>query len=169
MTHVLARPFQVALYELVSFGEVSSRQRNFPPAMPRTAFAFPTQTICLAVREARTERCEDTRECCREFFLSATIPASNLGGTLVITATASRGGKAVPTGDIGTCFKAQASGTTPPIPVLPDRTYPATWQAWRLAIAPGSTDQPVDLTVASKLKPDIHLEFQGYFIPNDSA
>ena len=49
--------------------------------------------------------------------------------------------------------------------VLPDKTYPAAWQAWRIGVHESAVVAPFELTAACRLSGDVQLSFQTYFIP----
>jgi len=50
--------------------------------------------------------------------------------------------------------------------VLGKGTYPSCWQAWRIALAPSTTSQPINLSVSVSAPANVECLFQGHFIPN---
>jgi len=177
------RPFQVALYELVPGGQVPSAEIAFPNAPAVAAFAEPTAVVPIMARntsgnigkDEKTvatagvyDAIKESTDAWRGFAVSGNAPVSQSGGTLVVCAVASRNGKAVPTGSIGSYFKTslKMNGTDANMAaVLPDKTYPATWQAWRVGTPASAVVAPFELTVACRLSDDVQLSFQAHFIP----
>jgi len=69
---------------------------------------------------------------------------------------------------MGTFFRARCALTGSPLdltPVLPDKTYPATWQAWRVEIPDGAAGRRFDIAAFCRLPGDIKLAFTAHFIP----
>ncbi|MFA6567911.1 MAG: hypothetical protein WCS96_06835 [Victivallales bacterium] len=177
------RPFQVALYELVLNGEKPSSDLSFPEAPSRQTFTAPTVAVPLEVKETAADIAKEEKivvtagvydavrestDAGRIFTVSGETPAAERGGMLVACAVASRAGKASSTGSMGLFFKTSATlnGMTAEVtPVLPGRTYPATWQAWRMNSPAAPTGMPVGLAIACRLSADIRLDFSAYFIP----
>jgi len=181
------RPFQVALYELVPAGQAPSSEIAFPNAPAVAAFAEPTVAVAIMARntsanigkEDKTvatagvyDAIKESTDAWRGFAVSGNAPVSQSGGTLVVCAVASRNGKAVPTGSIGSYFKASLTmnGTDTSIAaVLPDKTYPATWQAWRIGVPASAVANPFELTIACRLAADVRLDFQAHYISGSTT
>ncbi|HEY3377024.1 MAG TPA: hypothetical protein VGL77_05960, partial [Armatimonadota bacterium] len=179
------RPFQVALYELVPTGESPSVDRHWPDAAPCRAFAEPSVVLAVEATEAGVRRVardesattagvydvtKASHDLWRDFSVIGRAPYSQHGGTLVVAAVATQDGQAVPTGSIGAQFKASAllNGITAVgVPVLPDKTYPATWQAWRMATPPNAAPE-FSLSVSTCLEQAVALAFHAWFIPTES-
>jgi hypothetical protein len=183
------RPFQVALYELVPEGDDPSSDINFPEIPSRQIFMAPTVAVSLDVKETAVDididkdektiitagiydAIKESKDAWRGFSVSGNGPAARHGGTLVGCAIASCADKAVPTGNMGSFFKMAATlngAAEVAVPVLPDKTYPATWQAWRIDSPAVAMDMPFELAVACRLPADVRLEFRAYFIPRDDG
>jgi len=183
------RPFQVALYEIVPDGEAPSLKKSFPATSPLPAFKEPTVEVALEVKDSITgidgtgkppapntgattanEPVKEPAVEWRGFSVAGMTPISSSGGILVVTATASREGKAFSPRNMGTHFKAsvKADGLdTALVPVLPDKTYPATWQAWRITLPENARESSFKLDVASRLDKDVNLAFRGHFVPRE--
>ena len=179
------RPFQVALYELVPERAAPSSDVSFPEVPPRLTFAAPSVAVPLKVKEAAANLLKDTgtvvttgvygavkesKDAWRGYAVSGETPPAQSGGRLVVCAVASCGGKAVPTGNIGSLFKARANMNgrdTDLASVLPEKTYPATWQAWRIDAPTAAAGRSFELDVDCSLAKDIQLEFRAYFIPRE--
>jgi len=95
-------------------------------------------------------------------------PVAPCGGTLVVAACVTRGGRAAPTRNIGSLLKAAVTlngATATATPVLNDLTYPATWQAWRADI-PARDAAEFAVAISSRLAKDADLSFQAWFVPH---
>ncbi len=155
------RPFAVALYEVVADGATPAAGADWPDAGSRQRFAEPSVPVSLTVTEV------DAADPTRGFAVSGRAPASSGGGTLVVAARVTRGGRAAPTGNMGSLLKAEvtlAGVAVPATPVLGAFTYPATWQAWRAAIPAGDAAE-FAVAVASQLAKDTNVTFHGWFVP----
>jgi len=177
------RPFQVALYELVPAGEKPSGTRTFAGVPPVKAFAEPTTPVALAVKNTSADLGKDEKTVAtagvydaikestaawRGFAVTGAIPSPTQGGTLVVCALASRDGKSATTPSIGGFFKASGTANGTPVevaPVLADKTYPATWQAWRIPVPAAAKDGRFAVAIACRLPAEVTLDFQGHFIP----
>lgn len=180
-------PFQVALYELVPNGGMPSSDAKFPeaPALPRSresTVALPLEvkeTAAGILREEKTvvtagvyDAIKESTDTWRGLAVTGHVPASRAGGMLAVTVMASHAGKAAPTGSMGSFFKARVTvnGVTgEAMPVLPDKTYPATWQAWRIDSPAAAAGIPFALAIACRLGADVRLDFRACFIPRDGA
>jgi len=104
----------------------------------------------------------------RRLIVKGQTPASAKGGTLVICTAISKSGSPMAVRNVGRHFSAQAklaSQTTRCQPVLAKATYPAPWQAWRIAIPPSPNPQPFELAITSTLQ-TAELACRGYYIPD---
>lgn len=181
------RPFQVSLYEIVSKGEESTSDIAFPKVLKEDKFENSTSLSIEATKSdiddieldtvfsataAVYDEIKEIKSSWQKYIVSGKMPKSDKGGKLVICAIASKNGKAVPTGSMGSFFKARASIDELSVdikPVLPDKTYPATWQAWRIESNASQTERHFNISIYSALSQDILLEFRAYFIPNSLA
>jgi hypothetical protein len=105
----------------------------------------------------------------QRFTIQAEAPASDRGGILVIAAELKKGDELVSFRDIGTYFSGEAKLAGQPVlcqPVMGKGTYPSSWQAWRIVLAPSAKPQPVELSVSAALPVGIKCVFQGHFVPN---
>jgi len=178
------RPFEVALYELVPAGGEPSGSRSLGAVPAVKAFAEPTAAVPVVARtvaagigkEEKTVATAGVYDAIREstanwrgFAVAGTVPLSSGGGTLVLCALATRAGKAAPTPSIGGFFKAGGTVDGKPAeltPVLAAKTYPATWQAWRVGVPPSTASRPFEIVLATRLPEDVAIEFRGHFIPD---
>jgi len=87
---------------------------------------------------------------------------------LVICTEISKSGSPMAVRNVGTKFSAQAklaNRSTLCQPVLAKATYPAPWQAWRIAIPPSSKPKPIELAITTTLQ-SAELKCGGYYIPD---
>jgi hypothetical protein len=79
-----------------------------------------------------------------------------------------RGGAPAPLGNVGSHFSVrgtlggQAADWTP---VLGKATYPAPWQAWRLALPPASDGKPFELSIITTMPANLDWVYQAHFVP----
>jgi len=95
-------------------------------------------------------------------------PATTAGGLLVVAAEMRRGGTPAPIHNVGSHFTARGTlggQDTAWTPVLGKATYPAPWQAWRVALPPGSGAQPFQLHIATTLPGNLDWKYKAWFIP----
>lgn len=96
------------------------------------------------------------------------VPASSIGGMLVISVAMKAGGQPMRDGSLGKHLTAEgtlAGQTVLWEPVLGTATYPSCWQAWRTAVAPSAQARPFELTIANTFGPDVQLAPKGHFLP----
>jgi hypothetical protein len=89
------------------------------------------------------------------------------GGMLVVSVKMSREGKPLAVRNVGRHLRAEgvlAGRTVNWQPVLGDATYPAPWQAWRLAVEPSSKSSPFQLDITTTNSSRADLICRGYFI-----
>ena len=94
-------------------------------------------------------------------------PASRNGGTLVVTLEMGKDGKPLAMHNVGAHFWSQATLAGKPVtftPVLGNATYPAPWQAWRLAIEPSAQPQPFELSITTRVAPIVQRTWKGHFL-----
>ena len=104
----------------------------------------------------------------RRLIVRGQAPSSSEGGTLVICTEISKSGSPMAVRNVGTKFSAQAklaNRSTLCQPVLAKATYPAPWQAWRIAIPPSSKPKPIELAITTTLQ-SAELKCGGYYIPD---
>jgi len=103
------------------------------------------------------------------FRVTGHSPAAPCAGLLVVTVEMrTRDGRHYETRNVGSLF--EATGTlsgqaTAWQPVLGHRTYPSSWQGWRVPVLPAATPQPFELTITPKVASDIVLKWQAHCIP----
>ena len=97
------------------------------------------------------------------------VPANKSGATLVVSLEMKRRSDLVWVRNVGAHFSGDgrlAGESAPFEPVLGKATYPAPWQAWRLAVEPSAAPQAFELTVSSTVSPDVELPCEAHFVPN---
>jgi hypothetical protein len=107
----------------------------------------------------------------RTIVLKGLAPSTVSGGQLVLTAEMARGGVPAPIPNVGSHFTATgrlSGGAAPWMPVLGRQTYPASWQAWRLAVEPATAARPFELSIGTTLAPSLDWRYRGYFVPKGS-
>jgi hypothetical protein len=95
-------------------------------------------------------------------------PATAAGGLLVLTAEMRRGGAPMPIHNVGSHFSAQGTlgrQNAAWTPVLGKATYPAPWQAWRIALPAGSGTKPFDLNITTTVAGNVDWKYKAYFVP----
>jgi hypothetical protein len=151
------RPFQVVLLEVVPSGSAPSLGRRFEVAPLPKSFTEPTRELTLDTTQAR-----------QVFSIKGEVPACQHGGTLVITAEMSKGKVAVMTKDVGAHFSASGTlGGAPREchPVLGKATYPASWQAWRIAVEASSAPRPFEFSIVNSTELEVQVTCHGHFVP----
>lgn len=177
------RPFEVVLLEIVATRDDPAPGARgivqFPQAHAPIAFDEPTCAVPVNVTiDTAAEPLPVPREQDRDAHdlpgkqvmrVSGSLPASTRSGTLAVTAELRRNGNAVVTEDIGKFFAVSATIAgveTDATPVLRNRTYPAPWQAWRIAVEPGRTARPWEVAITIMAPDDANLECRATFIPD---
>jgi hypothetical protein len=95
-------------------------------------------------------------------------PPTPSGGLLVVTAEMKRGGSPAPVQNVGSHFSVRGSlggRAAAWTPVLGKATYPAPWQAWRIALPPASAASPFDLTIMTTLPASPDWTYKAYMVP----
>lgn len=95
-------------------------------------------------------------------------PTTAAGGLLVVTAEMRRNGEPAPVHNVGSHFSARGSLAgkgTAWTPVLGKATYPAPWQAWRVAVPPASRAEPFELAISTTLPQNLQWSYRAYFLP----
>jgi hypothetical protein len=151
------RPFEVVLLEAVPAGTSPSLGRPFAAAPLPQAFMEPTRELTLVTTQTQ-----------RESTVKGEVPPCQIGGTLVITTEMRKGAVAVMTKDVSTHFT--VSGTLGGKPadchgVLGKATYPASWQAWRIAVEASSAPQPFQFSIIKSTELEAELACRGHFLP----
>lgn len=103
------------------------------------------------------------------FRLHATVPPTPSGGLAVPWVRIVRDGLPLPVEDAGAHFAVacEVDGETTMVePVVRDRTYSVSWQAWRVPIAPGGAARAIDVRLTAALPEGAALEPGGAFIPH---
>ena len=88
-------------------------------------------------------------------------------GMLVVSVKMSRDGKPLSVRDVGRHFDAKGELADRAVtwqPVLGNATYPAPWQAWRLAVEPSSESRPFQLDISTTHSSNTDLTWQAHFI-----
>jgi hypothetical protein len=106
----------------------------------------------------------------RTVLVRGCAPASRQGGILVVTAKLHKGNASFSVNNLGKYFagKATLAGRAIPCqPVVHRKTYPASWQAWRIAVPASDRDRDWTLVVTAMLPRDVKMNWNCYFIPGD--
>ncbi len=157
------RPFEVVLLEVVPRGERPSLSRAFEAKPIPSGFPEASRSVEITVDDVRDKPK-------RQLVVNGEVPRSTTGGTLVVTVEMSRGSGPWATRNVGEHLLAQGklvgrSGAFQP--VLGKRTYPAPWQAWRIAVEPSAEPRPFELSITSKAIANVvRLACKAYFIPH---
>ena len=181
---LLLRPYETVLLEAVPRGQAPTGGVRMPSAAPVREFREGSREIPLHVSRPKGNRgpaVEAEKRPVHDIFgpiagrlvktvrcLRGEIPACSTAAVAVVSAEITRQGRALPVPSVAGHFGAQAwlRGRGVEIqPVLPGRTYPAAWQAWRLPVEPSLRPRPFELCVASVLPEDAELSFGGHFVP----
>jgi hypothetical protein len=94
-------------------------------------------------------------------------PATAAGGMLVVSVQMSRDGKPMAVRDVGRHVHATGTlGGQPAAwqPVLGEATYPAPWQAWRIAVEPSTEPRPFRLEITAPSSSRAESTCRGFFI-----
>ena len=86
---------------------------------------------------------------------------------LVVSLKVSREGRPLAVRDVGRHFRAEgelAGRTITWHPVLGEATYPAPWQAWRVAVEPSSESRLFRLEITTAHASSPELTWRGNFI-----
>jgi hypothetical protein len=106
----------------------------------------------------------------RQQRVTGHVPATAQGGTLVVSAELSREGKAMMMRQIWENVLGIActvGGNDVPFqPVLSNKTYPVSWQAWRVAVEPSTGPQEFALSLSLKADQDVEIAYQSHFVPD---
>jgi len=151
------RPFEVVLLEAVPAGTAPSLDRNFPAAQLPKTFEEPSRELMLATSQAQ-----------RELTVRGEAPPCKRGGTLVITTEMRKGSVAVMTRDVGKHFVASGTLGKKPVDghaVLGNATYPASWQAWRIAVEASAAPQRFQFSITNDVEMEAVFVSRGYFLP----
>ena len=100
--------------------------------------------------------------------LDVRVPSCSTPAMLVVSLQMRHGGEPLWRGNVGTYFTAEATmggGKVECTPVLGTATYPAPWQAWRIALGPSRRMRPLRLDVHTKLTPATELVPHAYLVP----
>ena len=175
------RPFEVLLLEVVPTGEQPTLKHLWTSESILDGFAEPSQTLKLTVKPADEPPLplppEDTLLgpgelaptqvvplATRALTLTATLPSSTQGGTLVITAERRRNGRVFQTCWPGKEFALRCDDATlVVVPVLGRATYRTAWQAWRIS-TPVSA-QIVRCLITTRAPEDVMFTYRAHFVP----
>jgi hypothetical protein len=99
------------------------------------------------------------------------LAPSKADGNLVVTVEMKEGSEPVWLRNVGKLFSGEGKlGGDVALfePVLGTATYPAPWQAWRIAVDATASRQTFELTIGSLVPPKVQMECNAYFIPDES-
>ncbi len=155
------RPFEVVLLEAVPHGEAPTLPRAFMEETVPAKFAEPSRRVEVAVAA--------TNEKPAKWTVTGEIPTSHGGGSLaVVVELVGEDGQSVEMGNVGSFFKADATVAGLSVeahPALGSKTYPASWQTWRIEVAPGSPSRPFTLQIGDTCPGTSRRRFSAHFIP----
>jgi hypothetical protein len=104
----------------------------------------------------------------RRLMARGQSPGSTQGGVLVVAVQLGAGRDLMHLGNTGSYFthdgKFAGQGANWR-PVLGMETYPSSWQAWRLAVAPSTNSQPFELSLTTKAPIKGPSAFTAHFLP----
>ena len=158
------RPFEVVLLEAVPKGEKPALDRPFADQPLPTSFSESSRRVEVNVLPSH----RPTANHPAIFHVQGKIPPTAAGGVLVVTVELHQGSHAWAPRNTGSNFTAEASvagGSVSVQPVLGNLTYEVPWQAWRIPIAPAGEPRDFELSIRSRLPPDVSREFSAYFLP----
>ncbi|NQU11358.1 hypothetical protein HQ590_11235, partial [bacterium] len=187
---IALRPFEVVLLEVVPAGQAPTLDRPFPGRpMPRS-FAEPTVGLELAVstRQPASTAPDHSGSAAavplqsptpltvagtkRGWAIAGQTPVSRQGGTLVITATRSKGGLAFQGNypDREWRLAGRIGGQQArPVPALHGQIYPTAWQTWRMPVCSSVHPQRFTFTLTALVPDAVVIRCRGYFIPRTST
>ncbi len=179
------RPFEIVLLELVGDNEAPSLHRTFEMKPMPHSFAESTTPIALCITSAdidnalRVPREEDTSTekhtplpPKRVVMVTGQLPSNQQGGTLVVTCELFEKADLALLDDCGKFFAVQAmvaGNSTASTPVVRNRTYPASWQAWRIKTTPSVVVQEFELRITMMIPESVSIQCHGFFIPDSDA
>jgi hypothetical protein len=100
--------------------------------------------------------------------ISGRTPQTRQGGLLVISVELRQAARPVEVPNLGSHLSLQgklAGEAADFTPALGQKTYPASWQSWRLDITPERANQPFELAVQASALPACDLHWTAHFIP----
>jgi len=148
----------VVLLEVVPVGTAPSLGRSFTAAPLPCRFEELSRELTLAASQKL-----------REATVRGELLPCKRGGTLVITTELRNGTVAVMTKDVGKHFTASGTLRGKPVdchPVLGNATYPASWQAWRIAVDAMAAPQPFQFTITNSTESEVPMSCRAYFLPS---
>jgi hypothetical protein len=155
------RPFEVVLLEAVPHGEAPALHRAFMEETVPAKFAEPSRQVGVTVAA--------TNEMPAIWTVNGEIPTSHESGLLaVMVEVAGEDGQAVEMNNMGSFFEADVTvaGLTVEVhPVLGSKTYPASWQTWRIDVAPGSPARQFTMQIVDTCPGTSRRRFSAHFIP----
>ncbi len=171
------RPFEVVLLEIVPSGRQPSLNAGFPVQPIPESFAEPSRKIELDSPSTESagdlpapKQMEDpAKRITRKVIgLRCEVPTCRKGGLLAISAQVKKNRVSVMIGDLGKHFAARASvdgKDSACWPVVREESYPACWQAWRIAVEPSRVRRTVEMLVVVMMPQGVEMVWEGHFIP----
>ncbi len=158
---IALRPFDIVLLEVVPHGQSPSLNRNFEFGPIPIAFAEASCPIEISVAEKLAGP--------RSLMVKGLVPASRGGGTLVVCAQMTKGSNPVSFRGPGKFISSKGKLAGQAVvcqPVMGTKTYPSSWQAWRIAVEPSAEPRLLEVEINTSLPQEVNLECSGYFLPN---
>jgi hypothetical protein len=183
-TKIALRPFQIVLLEVVPPGEAPSLPRSFASKPIPQSFAESSRTLPVTTRkhapalklpieeEASADKPIPELAPKRTAQARGRAPFSRHGGILVVTAKLHKGDASHSINRLGKYFAAKATLGGRAVscePVVRRNTYPASWQAWRIAVPASDRDRDWTLVVTAMLPRDVKVDWSSYFVPEDRS
>ena len=158
------RPFEVVLLEAVPKGEKPALDRAFADQPLPAAFSESSRRVEVKVLPPEQPDANQPAM----LRVRGKIPPTAAGGVLVVAVELRQGGHAWAPRNTGSNFTAEASAAGRSVsiqPVLGNLTYEVPWQAWRIPVAAASEPRDFELSIRSRLPPNVSRDFSAYFLP----
>ena len=159
------RPFEVVLLEAVPHGMAPSLTHTFTAEPMPAQFLESSHRVEIAVAEKNEKSTGWT--------ITGEIPASFNGGEMaVVVELADDKDQPVKVNNLGSFFEAKAIRAGQPVrlqPVLGHKTYPSSWQTWRINVTPGSPIHQFTLHIDDTCPGTSRRRFSAHFLPGDKG
>jgi hypothetical protein len=157
---VALRPFEIVLLEIVP-ADLSIQPQYQVAVAASGKFTEVSRTVKVQLEQ----RIMQDR---RSIQLIGELPATSSGGTLVATCEMFAEGEAFLLQNVGSYFKASAEldgQLLVSTPVVRDRTFEASWQAWRMEIDPSRESSRWEMSIDLLVTQPITIQCSAHYIP----